>query len=57
MEEKLAARAAGAAGAPGNPFVDPEGCRRHVEAKERTFREELERQRSAAGAPDPASAP
>lgn len=46
MEEKLAARDAGAGD---NPFVDPDGYRRYIDQKDRAFRDELERQRAAAG--------
>lgn len=42
LEQKRAAQAAGAAG---NPFVDPEGYRTFVERKERRFRDEFGRQR------------
>jgi hypothetical protein len=32
-----------------NPFIDPQLCRRHIEAKRERLEEEVERQRSRAG--------
>jgi metallo-beta-lactamase class B len=40
-----------------NPFIDPEGYRAHVEAKEAAFRETLARQKGGAGAIRPPSSP
>ena len=36
----------GRLGAGANPFVDPEGCRRHIAASERRFEEQLVRERA-----------
>jgi hypothetical protein len=34
--------------AAGNPFVDPDLCRRHIEAKRKRFEDEVVRQKAAA---------
>lgn len=50
MERKLTERQSLGEGAPGmaDPFVDPEGCRRHIAAKKARFEKALAEQRAAA---------
>jgi metallo-beta-lactamase class B len=44
MEEKFAKMSQGAA----NPFIDPEGYKRYVDERDRTFRSELAKQTATA---------
>jgi metallo-beta-lactamase class B len=44
-----AKRAALASGAPTNPFIDPAGCRKHLERSEAAFRKQLAREKAELG--------
>jgi metallo-beta-lactamase class B len=44
MEEKFARMNKGAS----NPFIDPDGYKRYVAEREKTFRAELEKQKAGA---------
>jgi metallo-beta-lactamase class B len=48
LREKLARADSARAGAP-SPFVDPDGCRRMIDAAEAAFRRRLEAQRADSG--------